>query len=179
MGIVYKIEINDNVYYGSTIQQLCKRQSRHNWNLRHNPKQNIYQCCLNNGIEKIICIEIYNGEDYINIENDYIKNNDCLNMRWSISSKERINEQRKKYLTTEKGKHTKSLINKRYIEKHKEKLSIINKEYYENNKEKWTTQEMKEKRKIRDSVKSCCPHCNTEMLKKSITRHIKRFHTTN
>jgi len=50
-------------------------------------------------------------------------------------------------------------------EKHKEQKLLQKKEYYQKNKEIL-------------NEKGNCPHCNLEMLKRSIKRHIKRKHPT-
>jgi len=62
-------------------------------------------------------------------------------------------------------------------EKNKEKLQKKKKEYYLKNKDKWTTEHYKELAKKRQQEKSCCDICGNEMLKKSINRHKKRYHT--
>ena len=177
MGKVYKIEINDKIYYGSTKQQLCKRQSRHNYNLRNNPIQLLYKTCIEENIEKIICIELYDGDDYKEKEQSYIKNNISLNMRHSISSIERKKETHKKYIDSEKGKQTVARINKKHRDNHVEYYKELKAKYYLDNIEKWKTDEFKAKAKLRYRLKAKCPHCDTEMLKNSINRHIKRKHS--
>tara|TARA_R110001632_G_scaffold207268_1_gene331302 strand:- start:3 stop:542 length:540 start_codon:yes stop_codon:yes gene_type:complete len=177
MGKVYKIIVNDKYYYGST-DDLSMRQARHNFNLRNNPKQKVYKYCLYNNISEIKCVPIYEGDDYLNVENEYIKNdNNCLNMRLSICDKERKAETAKKYNQSEKGKISKAKADKKYSEKNKEKLLKKKKEYYLKNKDKWTTEHYKELAKKRQQEKSCCDICGNEMLKKSINRHKKRYHT--
>lgn len=178
MGKVYKIEIGDKIYYGSTKQQLCKRQSRHNWNLRNNPKQLLYKTCIEENIEKIICIGLYDGDDYKEKEQEYIRDNMSLNMRHSILSIERKKETREKYLQSEKGKQTIAKISKTHRDNHKEYYKELKKKYYLENSEKWKTDEYKAKQKLRENERANCPHCNTEMLKQSINRHIKRKHST-
>ena len=178
MGKVYKIVVNDLCYYGSTKQKyLSKRQSRHNDNLRNNPKQKLYQYCLAQNISKINCELIYEGDDYIEYENDLIKNDsNCLNMRWSKSSKERKKETAKKYNQSEKGKITNAKVAKTYREKHKEKILQNKKDYYLKNKDKWKTEHTKEVAKLRNSQKKFCDICGVEMNYNSINRHKKRVH---
>ncbi|MGI9556178.1 MAG: hypothetical protein ACR2M9_04880 [Cyanophyceae cyanobacterium] len=176
---VYKISIGNGFYYGSTKQEIYKRQLRHNFNLR-NPEQypqRLYAYAREQGVKKIICEEIYIGDDYLDKENEYIKNDiNCLNMRWSKSSEERKKETAKKYRNSEKGK----LTNKRacandYL-KNKDKRLAEKSEYYQKNKEKWKSEEYRAKAKIRAQVRDYCPYCNSEMLKRSIRRHIVRAH---
>tara|TARA_R110002012_G_scaffold306006_1_gene510424 strand:+ start:544 stop:984 length:441 start_codon:yes stop_codon:yes gene_type:complete len=142
MGKVYKIIVNDLCYYGSTKQLwLSRRQARHNHNLRYNPKQKLYKYCLKNNISEIKCELLYEGDNYIEYENDLIKNDsNCLNMRWSKSSKERKKETAKKYTQSEKGKITKAKANKKYFENNIDKILQNKKDYYLKNKDKLKTQ---------------------------------------
>ncbi len=178
MGKVYKIVVNDLCYYGSTKQKyLSSRQCRHNHNLRNNPKQKLYQYCLNHNVEELKCQLLYEGDNYIEYENDLIKNDsNCLNMRWSKSNAERKKETEKKYIQSEKGKITKSKADKKYREKHKEKVLQKKKDYYLKNKDKWKSDHNKEVARLRNSQKKCCDICGVEMNYKSIPRHKKRFH---
>ena len=57
---------------------------------------------------------------------------------------------------------------KKYYEKNKEKIKEQKKKYYEKNKEK-----ILKKEKTKERVN--CPHCDKEMLKASLNRHIKKF----
>jgi hypothetical protein len=54
-GIVYKIEVGDELYIGSTEQTLCARQSCHNRDLKKFPHRKLYKACIDNGIDKIKC----------------------------------------------------------------------------------------------------------------------------
>jgi hypothetical protein len=121
MGIIYKIQIGDLVYYGSTIQYyLSTRQARHNHNLKHNPIQLIYKECINQNISKIICelVETCNNKQIKERENFYIQNcNNSLNMRYALLTEQRKKETQKKYYQSEKGKLSKSNCDRRYKEK--------------------------------------------------------------
>jgi hypothetical protein len=120
MGIIYKIQIGDLIYYGSTIQLLSRRQARHNHNLKHNPIQLIYKECIEQNISKIICeiVEICNNNQIKERENFYIKNcNNSLNMRDALLTEQRKKETNKKYYQSEKGKLNKRNCDRRYREK--------------------------------------------------------------
>ena len=152
-GIVYKVEVGDKVYYGSTTQKLCNRQARHNFNLKQKNGSNFYKECLKQKIEKIICKEIYRGGNYIQKENEYIINNECLN---SIKAFTNRLEDKKKYYND--NKH-------------------LWKDYYKDNKDKWNTEDKKNKTEIRVKQKITCDICGKEMLKYSLNRH-KKIHST-
>ena len=124
MGIVYQIIVGDKKYYGSTIQMLCKRQGRHNENLRNNSKQVLYKSAIEKNITKLICEKIYEGDDYLDYENNCIENDiNCLNMRRSKGSEETRKQSNKKWQQSAKGKISKRNCYKRYREKIKEKTS--------------------------------------------------------
>ena len=124
MGIVYQIIVGDRKYYGSTNQMLCKRQGRHNDNLRNQPNQLLYRTAIENNITKLICEKIYEGDDYLEYENNCIENDiNCLNMRRSKGSEETRKQSNKKWRQSAKGKLSKRNCDKRYREKIKEKTS--------------------------------------------------------
>jgi len=94
------------------------------------------------------------------------------------------------YTTEEQRKELHKEYNKQYKLDNKEKIYKNQKQYYENNKEKQKEYYQKNKGKILKRVKQYkednkeklnartnCPHCNMEMSKKSIRRHIKRKHS--
>ena len=84
MGFTYQITVNDRKYYGSSKRNLSRRQGHHNWRLRNGINFELYKYCREHGVAKIICELIYEGDDYISVENEYIKNDPtCLNMKWS------------------------------------------------------------------------------------------------
>jgi hypothetical protein len=140
MNKIYKIEFDNYIYYGSTKQLLCKRQSRHNYNLRNNYKQKLYQIANKNNIEKLNCILLEECEEIERyyIENKYIKNNNdkiILNDRLAFANEERKKETNKNYRHSEKGKIQKKIADKRYSDKHREKVLENKRMYYWNNKE--------------------------------------------
>jgi len=180
MGIIYKIEVFDKCYIGSTIQELRKRQYRHNGNLRNNFPQPLYQYAIKNNINHLECILLEECDNEIvkERENDYIKNTEnVLNERLSIGKGK--NYYTKKYQKTEKGKKTKAKADKIYYEKNKDKLIQDKREYYEKNKEKWKTDEYRKKQKERSSKKVDCEICGLVLNKGSLVRHKKRKHQSN
>ena len=80
MGFIYKIEVEGELYVGSTKNKyLCNRQRQHNHDL-NNPNRKNYNCplykfCREKKVKKIICeliIEADNNELRI-LEQEYIK----------------------------------------------------------------------------------------------------------
>ncbi len=123
MNKIYKIEFGDYIYYGSTKQKkISQRQSRHNYNLRHNPKQPLYKQAKESGVEKLICEVICecNDEERFILENTFIRecpkiclNDRCANLTPEEQIQRRV-ESRRKYVKTEKGKLTKARADKKY-----------------------------------------------------------------
>ena len=118
---IYKIEFLNYIYYGSTKQKyLSTRQARHNHNLKHNPKQKIYNVAKENNIEKLICELICecSEDDRLNKENEFIQDeNDkiILNDRVAYSDIDRKREQKRRYEASEKGKHKRKLRESKFI----------------------------------------------------------------
>jgi len=151
IGIVYKVEIGDKLYIGSTTEKLNVRQVKHNYE-RKRKNYKLYQEANKLNIEKIICIlleekEIENELEIRLLEQEYIdKLQPSLNHR-SAPSGLIHTERMKKYYKD--NKETINLKNKENYEKNKEKRLEKQKEYQENNKDK-----IKERQKIyRDNNK--------------------------
>jgi len=140
-GYIYKLydNTNENVYYGSTRQQLSKRINDHSGCYKRYLK-GTYNYCKSFDIIKN-CDYSYNIVEEVEYderwellkkEREYIENNVCVNKMIPFRTTEEIKEnQRKidaKHRKTEKYKTTK----KRYTENNKEERKL----YIENNKEK-------------------------------------------
>ena len=154
IGIVYKIEIGEKIYIGSTIKKLNQRQTLHNYKLRQNKdKCKLYVECRKNGITEISCLlieekEIENELEIRLLEQEYItKLQPTLNMSSACTG-----------LTTEDKKE----YNKEYDKKRYENKKEYFKERYENNKKKI---------KDRISEKINCPICNSVIRRDSLIRH--------
>jgi hypothetical protein len=102
-GIVYKIEVGDELYIGSTEEKLCARQGQHNRDLKKFPHRKLYKACIDNGINKIKCwwvadIVFNSFEERRAIEETYRKElNAKLNSLRCYSSKEEKEEYQKQY----------------------------------------------------------------------------------
>ena len=67
MGIIYKIEVEGELYIGSTKQKLNNRQALHNHNLNNSNRKDyniyLYRFCREHNVSKIICEMIEEVED--------------------------------------------------------------------------------------------------------------------
>jgi len=117
MATIYKIEVGEFIYYGSTKKKLIHRQTNHNTKLKNNSTFPIYKKCRDLNIEKIKCIEIEKCklEDRFIREGYYIRNcNKDILLNYQTAGR------------------TKKEYQSIYSEKNKDKK----KKYRENNKEK-------------------------------------------
>ena len=123
-GIVYKIEIGDELYIGSTEDKLCVRQGKHNYDLKKFPHRKLYKACIDNGVDKIKCwwvadIVFNSFDERRAIEETYRKQlNAELNTRRCYSSQEEKNEDNKQYRLDHKEERKQ--YNKQYELDHKE-----------------------------------------------------------
>ena len=157
-GFVYKIELDNEIYIGSTEQKLCDRQKNHNYDLKRQPNRKLYKKCIEQGITEIKLIwvadiEFNHTAEKRMIEEKYRKElNGTLNSircyiteeeekerdkqkkkEYRETHKEEIKQHKKEYYETHKEEIAKKT--KEYRETHKEEIAEKNKEYYENNKE--------------------------------------------
>jgi len=166
IGIVYKIEIGEKIYIGSTITKLNERQRTHNSTLRLNKhKYKLYEECRKHNITEIICIlletkEIENELEIRLLEQDYIdKLKPSLNSNsgWSGLTKYQYFKERQL--------------------KNKEKIKEYNKGYYENNREKYLEQKKEYREKNREKInkkqreKINCPICNSLIRRNCMREH--------
>ena len=159
-GRIYKIEPicehdENEVYYGSTCQILCKRMDSH---------RNNYKCWLNGkryktssfelfekyGVEncKIYLVELYpceTKEELFAREGYYIKTNMCVNkyvagrtlQQYKIDLRDELNEKLKKYVLENKEKIQE--YKNKYRRNNKEFIAELNSIYRDNNKDKLST----------------------------------------
>jgi len=186
-GMVYKIELDNEIYVGSTEQKLCERQSNHNHDLKKFPNRKLYKTCIEQGIEKIKLIwvadiEFNSTAEKRMKEEEYRKKlNAKLNSIRCYITEEEAEDNRKEYIKNNKEKITqykkeyrknnKEIISqynknysKEYILTHREQLLDYKKKYYETNKDILNA---KQKEKIE------CPICKSMIGRSSIARHKK------
>ena len=160
-GIIYKIEICNEIYIGSTIENLIERERKHNYMLKKKTFK-LYETCKTNDINNITLIEIEkvkveNKKELKIIEQKYINElQPSLNMCKAHRTEEEIKNCQKEY--------DKNRLNKR--ERYDQK-----KIYYQQNKEK-----IKENVKKHSQIKVNCEFCGLELNKGSLLKHKKKFH---
>ena len=146
-GIIYKIEICNEIYIGSTIQRLCNRRKTHNFNLKDiNKNAKLYETCRINNINNITLIEIEKVKINNKIELNIIEQKYINELQPSLNSK-------RAYRTEEER-----------IEQCKK----CDKNKYLKNKEK-----IKERVKKNSQIKINCEFCGKEMTTGNLSRHKK------
>ena len=153
-GIVYKIEVGDELYIGSTEEKLCVRQGSHNRDLKNFPHRKLYKACIDNGINKIKCwwvadILFNSFEERRAIEETYRKKlNAELNSVRCYRSQEELKEYKKQYSIDHKEE--KKEYDKKYSIDHKEEI----KKYYLDHKEEIAEKKRLHYIKNRDTIKA-------------------------
>lgn len=156
-GKIYIIRntVNDKVYVGSTTLSLEKRLCKHKDN-RHHANMRIGAEMIRIGIDKFF-IEL-------------IKNHPC-------NSKQELNAEEGRWIRHYNSTGENGLNGKNEgltLEQQKEYVSNYNKQY-----EQQMPQEQKEKRNTKKRERVRCPHCEKEVSKGGLARHINVFHTEN
>jgi len=152
IGTVYKIEVGEDIYVGSTINELKERQRQHNIKLNKNKYKNkLYEKCRKYNIENIICIlleekEIENDLEIRELEQQYMdKLQPSLNHMSSYTGLTLL---------------TKADYDKEYRNNNIERIRERAKQYRENNKDKI-------------NEKTTCPICNSNIIKRCLSIHQK------
>jgi hypothetical protein len=130
------------VYYGSTIQKLCRRMQQHKIHYIKRMEKNINTSSeiIQYDDAKILLVELYpcnSKEELTKQEAFYIRNNKCVNKNipdraqkeWCDDNKDKI----KKYCEDNKQKISER--QKKNYKDNKDNILIRHKKYYENNKE--------------------------------------------
>ena len=168
-GYIYSLTCNNPnlIYYGSTINQLNERLSKHKYDFKNNNcvSSKILFEWGNVKINMIEEIEFEDKKELLDRESYYIKNLKCVNKEIpNRSKKEYYCDNRKKILT-----HCKE-----YYGKNKEKIKKREKKYYEKNKEKKKQYFIDNKEKINEKKKKkiTCD-CGSEVRTSDISKHKK------
>lgn len=145
-GVIYKIEICNEFYIGSTIQKLYKRLNKHISNLKDiNKNAKLYKTCRINGITNITLIEL-----------EKIKVNNKLEL--NIIEQKYINE-------------LKPTLNSKRAYRTEEESRSRHKEYKNKNKEKM--KEITKRGNDKKKIKINCEFCGKEMTTGNLSRHKK------
>lgn len=157
-------------YVGSTCEPtLAKRLAQHVQQFKKAKKYITSFDIIKDGDYFIVLLESYscNSRDELRMcEQKHIDSCECVNKQKAFRSEEELNEFNKKYL-------------KQYREQNSDKIAEYNKQYCDQNSEKVSEYKKKYREKNCNEInakareKVCCPHCQKEMNKSSLTRHIK------
>jgi len=155
---IYSYE-NDDVYYGSTVETLSQRMTKHRSNFKQYKNGNIKTSyvtsfkILDFESSKIELVENYScnsKEELLQREGYYIRNNNCVNKliagRTEKMKKEYIKEWR-----VENKNHIKEQV-KEYFDKNKPYFKEKQKEYYELNKQQILEQIKEYRNANRDEI---------------------------
>lgn len=203
-GKIYKLvnSVDETIYIGSTCATLTTRISKHRDKSRRTPDRPIYKHLNDIGWENIRIVLIdnvncANKDELLREEQKHIdiykKTNIILNKYGAIpdleKQKQNAKENRPKYEANRDKEHSKQ-VNKEYYQNNKEHIiqrtranQLENAEdrreylrqYRDSNKDK-AKDYAKAHYEQRKGEKSTCPHCDLELLKGSLSRHIKRKH---
>ena len=125
MGFIYKIEVGEECYIGST-KNINMRQSSHNQALNkpNHKDYNIpfYRFCREHNVKKIICEKVEQVED----NNIKIKEQEYINNLKPILNSNRV------YQTEEERQEQKKMLNKKHNSR-KSNCPICNKEMLKHN----------------------------------------------
>ena len=179
IGTVYKIEVNKEIYIGSTIETIRERERKHNVRLKQNVRTNkLYEECRKHNVEKIICIplevkEIENELEIRLLEQEYIdKLQSKLNDRSAPSGLSK-SEQRKQYRDKNREHY------KQYRKNIPEKVKLWKSNDYKRNKEKYSEQKKANYIKNKEIVleqkkeKINCLICNSLIRRDGMREHQK------
>lgn len=117
MATIYKIEFNEYIYIGSTIQKLYNRRRYHNYALRQNKdihhKSRLYTTARENGINRFelteieqcniderlnreqYYIDLNKGDKLLNCYNTYGGDKTEYNRKYGQENKDKINKRRR------------------------------------------------------------------------------------
>ena len=195
-GRIYKIEPicehdENEVYYGSTCQLLCKRMDGHrgdykSWKAGKRDKTSSYELFEKYGVEncKIYLVELYpceTKEELLAREGYHIKTNKCVNKIVAGRTQKQYYEDNKEILLKQQKKYYED--NKEILLEQQKKYDLENKDkiktYRENNKDKFIEkskiyyQNNKEKLKTRLYEKIYCSCCSAYFSKNNKSNHLK------
>ena len=133
MGFIYKIEVGEECYIGSTTTSLKHRISSHNTAIKKKCNSPLYKFCREHNIEKIICQELVEFTDDITddavrlIEQEYInKFNPTLNGQRAYRTEDELREQKKNQAKKDNAISNKIRINCPICDKNMLRTSLNN-----------------------------------------------------
>ena len=132
MGIIYKIEVDGELYIGSTkLKYLCQRQAQHNFRLNNSNDIHyniyLYRFCREKKVKKIICelLETVEDTELRILEQEYInKLEPSLNTIRAFQTEEERLEQKLLNIKKQNNKNNKKKSNCPICHKEMLKTSI-------------------------------------------------------
>ena len=180
-GKIYKLinSIDEEEYVGSTCNELSKRLYMHKNKAKSMPNIKVYKHLNQVGFDnvRIILVEEYNCQSKMELERreahwirELKPSLNCVIPRRTFqeryeANKEAIAAKGKKWYEENKERHAEK--SKQYREKHKDAIAEWGKQYREANKDR-----IKEHK----STKVQCPHCDKQVTRDKLNRHIKTQH---
>jgi hypothetical protein len=174
-GKVYAIicRKTDRRYIGSTCEPtIAKRLAQHVKSFKQWKEGKRYFSSydiIKDGDYYIVLLELYpcGSKDELRMcEQKHIDSNECVNKVKAFQSKKEKNDWHKQY--HQEHKEEKKKYYQEYYKKNKHKFIENSKKTYEENKDK-----ISERQKLYDNQRVCCPNCQKEMNKSSLSRHKK------
>jgi predicted GIY-YIG superfamily endonuclease len=195
-GKIYKLvnEVDKEIYVGSTTQPLHKRYYEHKSAAINKKTQHfkVYQHFNNLGWDnvKIILVEAYPCQDRMELLRKEREHIDILKPSLNINLPTRTiydwNKDNPNYHREYYQQHKEESIvpkKKQWYEQNKEAIIEKTRKYRSqnietlNNKQKEYNQRNKDYIKQYKSTKIICPHCQKEITRHCLSKHIKRKHT--
>ena len=183
--VIWDIKDHNLIYYGST----CDLNRRIKEHKKPSNKSTSKQVIERGNYEYAILETYENIDEYDLVERErwYIENKPCVNKciphrtiaEYRQDTKQEKAKQNKEYHQDNKDKISKQ--KKEYYQNNKEKIAKQNKEYRQNNNEKIKECKKKQYEQNRDKILQetkqniRCPHCDKELRKGSLLKHIKKY----
>jgi hypothetical protein len=124
----------DDIYIGSTTNLLCKRKAAHKYSSNASNSKILFEKYNDVRIELLERFPCDNKEELAKKEGEYIRKNNCVNMRVAGRPKA---EYQKEYMRVyrEKNKNELNEKHREYNQKNKDMLNQKSRVYRENNRE--------------------------------------------
>lgn len=154
MAYIYKIEVGDCLYIGST-NDIKQRQRAHNYRLRNGRDCPIYTYCRENGVNKLELIEL----EYVDIEDRFIVEQyyiDEFKTGHKLLNCRNTTYDKKTYMKEyhEANKDKRKAYRKAYKEANKAYDKVYMKEYHEANKDKIKARRKAYREANKDKIKA-------------------------
>ena len=136
---IYKIVCNETgeTYYGSTVQTLATRLSKHKNNFKIGKKTTSIQIIERDNYVIVLCEEYpcKNKEQLLSRERFWIENNECVNKQIPIRYETEKKEVKQMYNKINNQKSSKKSNNKEWKKLNPDKCKSYQKKWRDNNKE--------------------------------------------